>query len=443
MTREVQGSARTSISVLAYIKLTVYSALIATAVALLIGLLFHLILLSAQLLGITNDRFEDLPILLRMSLPALGMVLILGFSTLLKVEGQEVGVSHALTQLTRYRGSFPWQNAVMQFFSAWAALGTGFSGGRDGPGLHLGAWLASTLRKYLKLTRAERDLLVRVGMTAAIAAGLHTTAAAVFFVIESIRTERFQLSTLLPLVVASICATLVAEVLGIDPFVIGGQTYPVLAVGEWIGIVVMGLPIALIALATMYLVVHFVQIKGPFFARILSITMVTALLGAVFPDVLGLGYDTFEAVERGFQDVGLVYLIAFVIAKMLLTSASVALGVPLGVIAPTLVNGGMVGAACYVFLKIVFPELIIAPISLYVLFGATAMLGAVCNAPIAACVFFLELTLDLVASIQVALAILVCHVCKIKLWGQQTIFEARLAALGVDITIKRTTWTGM
>ena len=433
---------RAGFSPLAYLKLIACSALVALLVAAVIGLLFHLIHLTAQLLGITNDRFEDLPVLLRVSLPAIGMLLILGLSNLLRVEGQDVGVSHSLTRLVRHRGDFPWQNAVMQFFSAWVALATGFSGGRDGPGLHLGAWVASSFRKYLKLTRAERDLLVRVGMTAAIAAGLHTTVAAVFFVIESIRTESFQFRSLVPLIVSSIVASACASQLGIDPLEVGGHAYTVLGFEEWIAILLMGVPISLVAMTTMFLVVSFVQIKGPFYARLLAITVVTAMVGALFPDVLGLGYDTLEAVERGFQDAGLEYLILFVVLKLLLTSASVAMGIPLGIIAPTLVNGGLLGAACYVFLNLVFPDLISAPISLYVLFGATVLLGGVCNAPIAACVFFLELTKDLLVTLQVACAILISHICKINLWGKQTIFEARLAALGVDLSVKKTTWTG-
>lgn len=432
----------TTLSIGSYAKLIVIGAIIAALVALLIAALFYLIEMTARLLGITNDRFEDLDLWLRMVLPVIGMMLILGFSAAFNVKGEEVGVSHALTRYARFDGEYPWRNAGMQFFSGWIALATGFSGGRDGPGLHLGAWLASLFQHQLTLTRAEREMLLRIGMTAAIAAGLHTTFAAAFFVMESIRTGPINLRSIPPLIVASFVATQVAGALGVDALVIGEQIYPILSLGEWFCVVVLGIPIAFVAMATMRLVISFMQVKGPFYARLLAITLATACLGAVFPDVLGLGYDTLEAVERGFLDLGLHYLIAFVVVKLLITSASVALGVPLGVIAPTLVNGGMLGAVCYVFLKLLFPDLIEAPISLYVLLGATALVGGVFNAPLAAVTFFLELTLAPFVAAQVAFAIVLAHICKIKLWGKQSIFEARLAVLGVQIRAQREGWSG-
>ena len=398
-----------------------------------ISALYYLIQFTSIAIGFTHDRFEDTTIWLRMALPLLGFLLIIIFVHVFRVDGRDVGVTHTLNRLANYEGEFPWRNAAMQFIAAATALIAGFSGGRDGPGLHLGAWVASNFRRRLRLTRAEADVLIRAGMTAAIAAGFHTTLAAVCFVAEIIKTEPTSVRSLIPLFVAAAVASAISAWFGVDQYAIGAQMFGFLSIGEWLCVIGLAVPVLIVGVSTVQLTIEFTRIRGPLYARIMVIALVTAGLALVFPSVLGLGYDTFMAAERGELDLGLLYLLAFIVIKVLLTSTSVAFGVPLGVIGPTLVNGGVLGALCYTVLNLWFPELVSAPISFYVLLGATALIGTVFNAPLTATVLFFELTLNLGVTLQVAATIVIAHACKINLWGTQSIFEARLAAQGIKI----------
>ena len=430
---EPHPTARPSFDVIQYLRLIAIAALIAVLATLVIAALFHAIRLLSLSVGMELDRFEDAPIWLRSILPLVGFLLLMTYVRLFRVDGRDVGGTHTLNRIANYNGEFPWRNAVMQFVSAATALATGFSGGRDGPGLHLGAWVASTFRSRLRLTRAEADLLMRVGMTAAIAAGFHTTFAAVLFVAGIIKTEPMSARSFIPLTIAAALGSVLSTWLGVDQLLVGTRFYSTLGAVEWLLVIAMSIPILLVGVATMRLVIDFTRVRGPLYARIMVMAILTAGLAIVFPDVLGLGFDTLTALEQDRLKVGMLYLVAFVSIKLLLTSASVAFGVPLGVIGPTIVNGGALGALCYLALSLAFPDLVVAPVSLYVLLGAAALLGTVFNVPFAAVVFFLELTMNLWLTLQVAVTIVLAHECKIKLWGTQSIFEARLAAQGISV----------
>lgn len=424
---------RRSVDVLQYVRLTAIAALIAILVTLVIAGLFHAIRLLSIAVGMELERFEDSPIWLRSLLPLAGFLLLMTYVRIFRVDGRDVGGTHTLNRIANYNAEFPWRNAVMQFVSAATALAAGFSGGRDGPGLHLGAWVASLFRPRLRLTRAEADLLIRTGMTAAIAAGFHTTFAAILFVAGIIKTEPMSARSFIPLITAAALGSVLSTWLGVDQLLVGTRIYTTLGLIEWLFVVAIAIPTLLVGLATMRLVIDFTRVRGPLYARIMVMALLTAGLAVVFPDVLGLGFDTLKALEQDRLDVGMIYLLAFVTIKLLLTSASVAFGVPLGVIGPTIVNGGALGALCYLVLTFAFPDLVVAPVSLYVLLGAAALLGTVFNVPFAAIVFFLELTMNLWLTLQVAVTIVLAHECKIKLWGTQSIFEARLAAQGISV----------
>ncbi len=422
-----------SFDVRSYLRLLGLTTIIAIVVTLAVGMLFHSIQLLSLAVGIRIDRFEDAPLWHRSLLPLVGFLLLTAYAQIFHVDGRDVGIPHTLNRMANHDGDLPWRNAFMQFISAITALGAGFSGGRDGPGLHIGAWLGSTIQSRLQLNRAEADLMIRVGMTAAMAAGFHTPFAAVIFVSTITKNGPMAARNFPILIVAAVLGNVLAIWLGIDQLTMGDRVYNTLAIDEWLIVTALAIPVLFVGVANMRLVVYFTRVRGPFFARLLTITMMTAGLAMVFPDALGLGYDTFEGLLRSDASVGLGYLLLFVTIKLLLTSTSVAFGVPLGVIGPTLVTGAAFGALCYTTLSLTVPELISAPVGVYALLGATTMLGTVFNTPFAATVLFLELTMNLWLALQVALPILLAHECKIKFWSDQSIFEARLAAQGISL----------
>lgn len=398
----------------------------------LIASLYFFIRVLSLAGGFEIDRFEDANIWVRFSLPFLGFVILIVLAKVLDVDGREVGGTYTLRRVINHQGVFPWRNGVMQFLSAAVALASGYSGGKDGPSLHLGAWVAYILRKRLNLRKTDLGLLLRVGMTAAIAAGFHTPFAAVLFVVAVVPTDsrpRRSIGSLLILGGTALFATFLSTWFGVSQLEGGLQVHDLFSPFEWLSVIVFAMPMLAVGIGTMKLVIEFSKVKLTFPVRMLAIAFLTGILALFLPEVLGMGFDTFNGLQHGQINASIDFLLFFVAVKLLLTSISVAFGVPVGVIAPALVNGGALGALCYTCLILVVPDWVSAPISVYVLFGAVALLGLVFNNPLAAIVMFLEMTLNLWLTLQIAVAVFLAHECKIRTWGDLSIFEARLAVL--------------
>jgi len=132
-------------------------------------------LLTALWGGSAGADFEHLPDLQRFALPAVsGLVLGLAFH-LLAPEHRETGIVHVISRLHSHYGALPFRNAATQFIAATVALGCGHSGGREGPGVHLGAAVTSLIGQYLRLPNNSLRILISCGTAGGIAAAFHTS----------------------------------------------------------------------------------------------------------------------------------------------------------------------------------------------------------------------------------------------------------------------------
>ena len=109
----------------------------------------------------------------------------------------------------------------------------------------------------------------------------------------------------------------------------------------------------------------------------------------VTPAVLGVGYDTVNEALMG--QLAWTALLIILIAKTVASAACVGVGLPVGMIGPTLVMGAMLGGLLGVIGNAFAPGLASEP-SFYVMLGMAAMMAAVLQAPLAALLAVLELT---------------------------------------------------
>src|SRR4051812_45754541 len=87
-----------------------------------------------------------------------------------------------------------------------ATLGSGGSGGREGPTMQIGAALGSTIGRYLKVTARERRVLMIAGIAAGISAVFRTPLGAALLAIEMLYRDDFESEALIPAVLASVIA---------------------------------------------------------------------------------------------------------------------------------------------------------------------------------------------------------------------------------------------
>ena len=157
-------------------------------------------------------------------------------------------------------------------------------------------------------------------------------------------------------------------------------------------IMLSGVVIGCIATAFIMLTQQFARLsEWPFWGRALLAGTVTGLAAIIAPEVMGVGYDTVSAAMLGELTIGT--LIGVVVLKSLTNAAAVGLGLPVGLIGPTLVVGACVGGIMG-FIGSQFQPEEAASVALYVMLGMSAMMAAVLQAPLAALMAVLELTMN-------------------------------------------------
>lgn len=417
--------------------LTNYHSVLAYAVLGVVGgvasglvvLAFELgIIELARLWGVggRGEGFEQLPHWQRFALPALGaLALGLGFS-LLKPDNRETGIVHVLSRMHSDYGILPLRNALVQFVGGAFALATGQSGGREGPGVHLGSAVNSLLGQRLGLPNNSLRVLIACGTAGGIAAAFNTPLAGVIFAMEVVVAE-YTVAGFIPVMLSAVSASAISRNLG------GGAALfsiePVVLNSLW------ELPyIVLLGICCGVVVTLFIQISQlaarlahwPVALRFALAGTVTGGLALLVPQTLGIGYDTLDLALDG--ELLLHALLAIAACKLLATSISCGVGMPIGLIGPNLLIGACLGGVAGLVGAIHAPELA-SERTLYITLGMAAAMGAVLNAPLAAVLAVLELTQSASLAMPALLAIISANLTSYGVFRQRSAHRAVLRQL--------------
>ena len=383
---------------------------------------------AESLFGINSENFEMLDIVVRFLSPIIGATLIGVLLFRLPSSKREAGVAHVMSKLSEYQTRLPVINALVQFFAGGIALVAGLSGGREGPAIHLGATGASVLGSTLKLPYNSIRILVACGAAAAIASSFNTPIAGVIFAMEVVVME-YSIATFIPVIISAVTgAVLVRAVFGsvaaftVPPVDLTGPT-------ELPYIIAAGFVIGCFAALFVQLVELFARSKiSSYWVRASIAGVLTGCVGLVIPQALGIGYDTVDLILAEQYTVSL--LITFLVAKLVVTAGCVGLGIPLGVIGPSLVIGATLGALAGTVGGALMPASA-SPISLYVLLGMTAMMAAILQAPLFSLMAVLELTANPNIILPAMLIIVVATMTMSQVFRKKSVFTSRLSALGL------------
>lgn len=388
--------------------------------------------LASFLPGGDSENFEDLPWMLRFALPVLGGLAVGFVLTRLPDENRWVGVTHVMERLNRHQGHLPLRNALVQFFGGALVLICGHSGGREGPAIHLGAASSSLLGQALELPNNSIRTLVGCGTAAAIAASFNTPVAGVIFAMEVVMME-YSLTSFIPVILAAVTATLLTlPVYGAEP----AFTVPdvaMMSLWEIPFVALLGLFAGLAAALFIRITRQVAEFPlGSPWQRIALAGVLTGATAIVVPEVMGIGYDTVNDALLG--QIGLAALVLILVSKLVLSACSVGLGVPAGLIGPTLLIGATLGAALGHLGADFSPESANNP-AFYVLLGMGAMMGATLQAPLAALMAVLELSANPAIILPAMLAIVVAAMTASELFGCRSIFITALEARGLRFLI--------
>lgn len=314
--------------------------------------------------------------------------------------------------------------------SSWLAIASGVSIGREGPLIEFGGSLGAAMGRLAALPLRRTRVLVAAGTAAGFAAAYNTPFAAVLFVLETV-VGIAALEAVIPTVAATVIATAVTRAIAGGGPIYGARAFSTTSPWEFASFLVVGLLGALaatafkqaLALAERLFEHH--ALRQP-----LRSALGGLIVGAVawfLPQVVGNGYEPLNQLLDG--DIAFRFLLVLLVAKIVVTSGSVASGIPGGVFTPVLLVGDIVGAAWGQFTAL-FWNVPAAHIGSYALVGMAATTAASIHAPLTAAVLVFELSGDYAIALPLlfvtALATAVSHAI-----GARSVYEAELQRRGL------------
>ncbi len=390
------------ISLLALV-IGIIGAFVALALLRLIGLFTNLFFFqrwSTDLTSPTGNHLGPLVIIV----PVLGALII---GVMARYGSERIrghGIPEAIEAILINGSRVQPRVAILKPLSSAISIGSGGPFGAEGPIIMTGGAFGSITAQFFHLTSAERKTLLVAGAAAGMSATFAAPVAAVLLAVELLLFE-WKPRSMIPVAIASATAAVVRR------YIIGqGPLFPVpphpLFIGPQgvLGCVIAGvLAGGLSALLTMA-----VYASEDAFKRLPIHWMwwpaigglVIGIGGFIFPQALGVGYDTIHNLLQG--NVPVTILVGILLVKSIIWSVSLGSGTSGGVLAPLLMMGGALGGLEATVLP---PE----GAGFWPLVSMAAILGGTMRSPFTGIIFALELTHDINALLPLMIACTLAH----------------------------------
>ena len=379
--------------------------------------------------GNNPENFEGLPTWQRFALPVMGATLLGLMLSRFAGHRLKIGVIHVMERYAKHQGHLPLSNGILQFFTAAFALATGQSGGREGPAVHLGAAGSSVLGQWLRLPNNSIRTLVGCGIAAAISASFNTPIAGVIFAMEVIMLE-YTIRGFMPIILASVSATLISQIFFGSSPAFQVPDFNMVSLWEIPYVILMGIAAGTVAAAFTFSVSYLQRFNTiPLWQRLAFAGLITGIVATFVPQVMGIGYDSVNDALLGQTPITILFLLC--VTKLALTAINVGLGMPVGLIGPTLVIGAALGgffgtASGY------FVDSELSHVGFYALLGMAAIMGSILQAPLAALMAILELTANPNIVMPCLLIIAVASMTSSEWFKQPSVFIAMLKQQGLN-----------
>jgi len=292
-------------------------------------------------------------------------------------------------------GVIPSRVPFGKFVTGVLCIGSGHSMGREGPSVQIGAGLASTIGRWLRLPpRRVRDL-VPVGAAGALAAAFNTPVAAVLFALEEIIGD-MNASLIGSTVVASVAAVIVERsILGNEPL-FHVPTYHLVHPAELLAYAVLGVLGGVVSLIFCkgLLALRAAFQKLPKRTKVFQPAFGGVIIGLTLvyvPAVMGVGYEYVDQALNGGLVLQTMALLAVV--KLGATIVSYSSGNAGGIFAPSLYIGAMAGGVVGTVVHRVAPFPTGDP-GAYALVGMGTLFAGIIRAPMTSVFMIFEITQD-------------------------------------------------
>lgn len=321
------------------------------------------------------------------------------------------GVSQVMEGIALHGGRMRTSVVPGKLLASGVALGTGSSGGREGPIVQIGGAVGSALGRLFALTEEQKRALIAGGAAAGIAASFNAPVGGMLFAVEVI-IGGFRLRYLQVIVVASVVASVTAREIVGEGLIYNPPPYRLGRPADLWLYALVGLAAVLVGLAlsrgehAVAAAVERLRLWPPLRTALggLGVGIVALLL----PEVLGTGDDlppvrgavtepiaamlsgefaTAHDVDPGLTAAGL--LLALLIAKLLTSCLSIGTGSAVGSFSPSIFLGAALGGTIGHAAAGLMPGVQSGALALA---GMAAVVGASARAPLTGILIAFELT---------------------------------------------------
>ncbi|HMJ07451.1 MAG TPA: chloride channel protein, partial [Pyrinomonadaceae bacterium] len=308
--------------------------------------------------------------------------------------------------------------AVFKPIASAISIGSGGPFGAEGPIIMTGGAFGSMIAQFFHLTSSERKTLLVAGAAAGMSATFAAPIAAILLAVELLLFE-WKPRSFIPVALASGAAAAGRRYL-LDP----GPLFPVPPHPSMVGLdalfacIIAGILAGLLSM----LLTKAVYASEDAFAKLPIHWMWWPAIGGVaiglggllFPQALGVGYDTIGALLQG--DVPIKIIIGVLVVKSAIWAISLGSGTSGGVLAPLLMMGGALGGL----------EAMVLPAEgagFWPLVSMGAILGGTMRSPLTGIVFALELTHDINMLLPLLIAVTIAHGFTVLTLGRSILTE--------------------
>ncbi|MGH7057736.1 MAG: chloride channel protein [Acetobacteraceae bacterium] len=274
-------------------------------------------------------------------------------------------------------------------------IGSGGSGGREGPTAQIASGCGAILASWFKLPDDERRIIILIGMAAGLSAIFKSPLGTAIFAVEILYSRMaFEGSALIyTLISAAVAYAITGAFSGFTPLFLLPPSTRVLDPLHLIWFALLGVLAG--ALGALLPAVYY-RIRDAF--RALRIPnhfkpaiggLAVGLIGIAVPPIIGGGYGYMQFVLQGGTGLLVWVLLLFSLGKVLTLSLTIGSGGAGGLFGPTLFVGAMLGAAFAALLQVFHLHV---DSSWLAVVGMAAVFAGAARVPIASMIMVIEMT---------------------------------------------------
>ncbi|AEA13352.1 voltage-gated chloride channel [Thermoproteus uzoniensis 768-20] len=349
-------------------------------------------------------------------------------------EAEGSGTDFVIRAYHELQGRIRWIVAPVKIVATALTIGSGGSGGAEGPAAQYSASLSSFISDILKLSPEDRKVMVAVGMGAGIGAIFKAPIGGALLAAEALRRGGFETRVVYPALVASAASYAVfGGFTGYMPLLglYAGSLRPI----DFAVYAALGLVAGLAAIAYVEALSLARRAFGAMRARYVRPIAGMAIAGSIAllaPQVVGEGFAWVRLAEAGefgkfyspvLPTVALLALLP--VLKILATAATVGSGGSGGLFAPAIFIGAFIGVDMWFLIHYMAPHasLQITPL---VVVGIAAMLAAATKTPLSA----MAMAVEMIGGVQLLPAVMVAVAVSYVVSWNYAIFNAPADSAG-------------